>query len=188
MLEIRLPYELRMLAFPPRVASEDFLTVNPRGTVPLVHRRHRADDRVCRHLRVSGATVRADDASASALARATLTTTDYLNYLHMSDTTLTFPQTLVLRYSRFEQPPDRLATTRSRRTMAKWFHARLRTLEAHVANHEFLCAGRFTAADVAGWLCVDAGWSCSDLTTASPRPSPRLLAAPGVVGSVSRRW
>ena len=33
--EIGLPYELRMLAFPPRVHHKDFLTLNPRGTVPL---------------------------------------------------------------------------------------------------------------------------------------------------------
>ena len=72
---------------------------------------------------------------------------DYLNYLHMSDTTLTFPQTLVLRYSRFE-PPERLQPQVAE-DYGKWFHARLRTLEAHVAGHEFLCAGRFTAADVA---------------------------------------
>ena len=71
----------------------------------------------------------------------------YLNYLHMSDTTLTFPQTLVLRYSRFE-PPERLQPQVAE-DYGKWFHARLRTLEAHVAGHEFLCAGRFTAADVA---------------------------------------
>ena len=31
---------------------------------------------------------------------------------------------------------------------SKWFLSRLRTLEPHLAAHEFLCAGRFTAADV----------------------------------------
>ena len=33
--ELRLPYELRMLAFPPRVHDKSFLEMNPRGTVPL---------------------------------------------------------------------------------------------------------------------------------------------------------
>ena len=31
---------------------------------------------------------------------------------------------------------------------SKWFLSRLRTLELHLAAHEFLCAERFTAADV----------------------------------------
>jgi len=33
--ELGLAYELRMLAFPPRVHHKDFLALNPRGTVPL---------------------------------------------------------------------------------------------------------------------------------------------------------
>ena len=33
--ELRLPYELRMLAFPPRAHDKSFIVLNPRGTVPL---------------------------------------------------------------------------------------------------------------------------------------------------------
>ena len=72
---------------------------------------------------------------------------DYLNYLHMSDATLTFLQTLVLRYSRFE-PAGRLQPQVAD-DYSKWFLSRLRTLEPHLAAHEFLSASRFTAADVA---------------------------------------
>lgn len=142
--EIGLPYELRMLAFPPRVHHKDFLALNPRGTVPLFidgTARMTESAAICEYL-------------AQQYAPTTLSVgpgegdyADYLNYLHMSDTTLTFPQTLVLRYSRFE-PPERLQPQVAE-DYGKWFHARLRTLEAHVAGHEFLCAGRFTAADVA---------------------------------------
>jgi glutathione S-transferase len=32
----------------------------------------------------------------------------YLNYLHFGEATLTFPQTLILRYARFEPPERRL--------------------------------------------------------------------------------
>ena len=65
----------------------------------------------------------------------------------MSDATLTFPQTLVLRYSHFE-PAERLQPQVAD-DYSKWFLSRLRTLEPHLAAHEFLCARRFTAADVA---------------------------------------
>ena len=32
--ELHLPYDLRMLAFPPRAHDKSFLELNPRGTVP----------------------------------------------------------------------------------------------------------------------------------------------------------
>src|SRR5262245_8951418 len=32
--EMGLPYELKMLPFPPRVAAPDYLNVNPLGTIP----------------------------------------------------------------------------------------------------------------------------------------------------------
>lgn len=71
----------------------------------------------------------------------------YLNWLHMSDATLTFPQTLVLRYTHFESP-ERLQPQVAQ-DYARWFLARLRAVEAAVEQQEWLSAGRFTAADVA---------------------------------------
>ena len=71
----------------------------------------------------------------------------YLNWLHMSDATLTFPQTLVLRYRHFEAPERRQPQVAD--DYARWFLARLRAVQLAVAEHSFLCAGRFTAADVA---------------------------------------
>ena len=63
----------------------------------------------------------------------------YLNWLHMSDATLTFPQTLVLRYGRFE-PAER----QQPQVVVDWTRAgfwRLRAVEAAVAQSEYLCAG-----------------------------------------------
>jgi hypothetical protein len=65
----------------------------------------------------------------------------------MSDATLTFPQTLVLRYGRFE--PAERQQPQVVEDYTRWFLARLRAVEAAVAQSEYLCAGRFTAADVA---------------------------------------
>lgn len=70
----------------------------------------------------------------------------YLNYLHFSEATLTFPQTLVLRY-RFFEPAER-RQPQVAEDYAKWFLARLRTLEPRLQYLAWLCAGRFTAADV----------------------------------------
>jgi glutathione S-transferase len=69
-----------------------------------------------------------------------------LNYLHFGEATLTFPQTLVLRYAHFEPPERRQPSVAE--DYAKWFLARLKTLEPVLANQSYLCANRFTAADV----------------------------------------
>jgi glutathione S-transferase len=70
----------------------------------------------------------------------------YLNWLHMSDATLTFPQTLVLRYAHFE--PAERKQPQVVEDYSRWFLARLRAVDAALQGQEFLCAGRFTAADV----------------------------------------
>ena len=62
------------------------------------------------------------------------------------EATLTFPQTLVLRYGLFSPPPQLLPSVA--RDYAKWFHARLRPLAGKLKDREYLVEGRFTAADV----------------------------------------
>jgi glutathione S-transferase len=70
----------------------------------------------------------------------------YLNWLHFGEATLTFPQTIVLRYSRFEAPERRLP--QAAEDYQKWFLARLRAVDAAVSERDWLCADRFTAADI----------------------------------------
>lgn len=142
--EIGLPYNLRMWPFPPRVAARAFLDENPLGTVPLL---------------VDGATRMTESAAMCQYlaARHSPGNLDvgvnepdhgtYLNWLHMSDATLTFPQTLVLRYTHFEPPERRQPQVVV--DYSKWFLARLRAVEAVVAQADYLCAGRMTCADVA---------------------------------------
>ena len=66
--------------------------------------------------------------------------------MYFSDATLTFPQTLVLRYSQLE--PEERRNPQVATDYAKWFFGRLRAVEAATASAETLCAGRFTAADI----------------------------------------
>ena len=66
--------------------------------------------------------------------------------MYFSDATLTFPQTLVLRYSQLE--PEERRNPQVAGDYAKWFLGRLRAVEAATANSQWLCAGRFTAADI----------------------------------------
>jgi len=70
----------------------------------------------------------------------------FLNWMYFSDATLTFPQTLVLRYSQLE--PEERRNPQVATDYAKWFLGRLRAVEAAAGKGETLCAGRFTAADI----------------------------------------
>ena len=141
--ELGLPYELVMLPFPPRAAARTYLDVNPLGTVPLLvdgSTRMTESAAICQYLcAISAPTPMQVGPEEPDLGA-------YLNYLHFGEATLTFPQTLVLRYTRFE--PEERRQPSVAEDYARWFLARLRTLEPVLAAQPYLCAGRFTAADV----------------------------------------
>ena len=142
--ELGLPYQLKMLPFPPRVLARQFLQDNPLGTVPLLvdgDTRLTESAAMCQYLAARHSPGLLDVAVHEPAFGA------YLNWLHMSDATLTFPQTLVLRYTHFEPPARRQPQVAE--DYRRWFLARLRRVDATVQQQPFLCAGRFTAADVA---------------------------------------
>ena len=68
----------------------------------------------------------------------------YLNWLFHSEATLTFPQTVYLRYTFQETGVADKAAEGYRR----WFIARLKLLEKSLNKQEFLCCNRFTIADI----------------------------------------
>ncbi|MBC7579448.1 MAG: glutathione S-transferase family protein [Tardiphaga sp.] len=141
--ELRIPYELKMLPFPPRVFAKDYLGINPLGTIPLLldgPTRMTESAAIAQYLVTKyGPTplaVGVDEADYGA----------FLNWLHFGEATLTFPQTLVLRYSELE--PEERRHPQVVADYSKWFLARLRVIETMTATSEFMCAGRFTAADI----------------------------------------
>ena len=70
----------------------------------------------------------------------------YLNWLHRSDATLTFPQTLVLRYTTLE--PSARRQPQVAEDYRKWFLGRWRSVEKALECRDYLCAERFTMADI----------------------------------------
>lgn len=140
--ELRLPYALHLLPFPPRVRAKEFLEVNPLGTIPAMR---------------DGATFMTESAAITQYLATRYAPNDlnvepgdpaygaWLNWLHFGEATLTFPQTLVLRYRTFE--PGRAEAAAD--DYARWFAARLRGVDRALAEGaDWLCAGRFTAADI----------------------------------------
>ena len=165
--ELCVPYRLRMLPFPPRVHARQYLEDNPLGTVPLMKdgaTRMTESAAMCQYLAARHGDGRLDVAAGDPAHGS------YLNWLHMSDATLTFPQTLVLRYTHFE--PAERRQPQVAQDYARWFLARLRAVDAAVQQGGFLCAGRFTAADVAVGYAVMLA-SFIDL----PQPLPGSVAA-----------
>ena len=141
--EIGVPYELKLLPFPPRYRAREYLEINPFGTIPLLvdgATRMTESAAICQYLgdRYSGPplTVARDEPAYGA----------YLNALHFGEATLTFPQTIVLRYGFLEPTERRLPQAAADYT--KWVLARMRALDAgtsarlrYMARRGRLCGG-----------------------------------------------
>jgi glutathione S-transferase len=141
--EVGAPYKLEILPFPPRYLARDYLQINPLGTIPLMidgDVRMTESSAICQYLaeRYAGPplAVRPDEPGYGA----------YLNALHLGEATLTFPQTIVLRYTRLEPLERRLPQAVADYT--KWTLGRFAGLEKLMAGAEYVAADRFTVADI----------------------------------------
>ena len=142
--EMRLPYALTVLPFPPRALAPEYKQLNPLGTIPLLldgETRMTESAAICHYLATrhgpSPLAVAVDEPDYGA----------FLNWTHFGEATLTFPQTLVLRYARFEPAGRRQPQVAD--DYAQWFLARLRAIESILPDGcEYVCAGRFTIADI----------------------------------------
>ena len=141
--EMGMEYELEILPFPPRVFQRDYLGVNKLGTVPFFvdgETEMTESAGICQYL------VDRSQQYEFGLRPEHPEYGAYLNWLHHSDATLTFPQTIAMRYYHLEPTPEKQAVADD---YAKWFLARLRRLDAHLENHDYLVDNRFTVADIA---------------------------------------
>lgn len=140
--ELELPYSLELMQFPPRVFVEGYRDVNPLGTVPalIVDGQLMTESAAIPHFLATRF-----GPSDLAVAPTEPGYAAYLNFLHMGEATLTFPQTIHLRYTMLEPPERRVA--QAAEDYAQWFGSRLRNAEA-MMDGEFVAAGRFTMADI----------------------------------------
>ena len=139
--ELGLDYKLHLLPFPPRIREPEFLKINPLGTIPALRDGDTFMTESAAIVQYLAARYGPNDLTVA------LDDPDYgawLNWLHHGEATLTFPQTLVLRYRQLE--PGRAEHVAD--DYAKWFMSRLRYAGGVLEQSEYLCAGRFTAADI----------------------------------------
>ncbi len=139
--EVGFDCEVQVLPFPPRVFAPDYKAINPLGTVPGW-----AEDG---HLLTESAAICQRIAMGSPLEvlPGEADYLPYLNWLHRSDATLTFPQTIVLRYTRLEPKERRLS--QAVEDYRAFFLGRAKSVEAVLSDgREHLVAQRFTIADI----------------------------------------
>ena len=133
--------DLRMWAFPPRVFAKQFKDINPLGTIPAWEENgHLLTESAAICQRIAAGTpleVRPDEPDYL----------PYLNWMHRSDATLTFPLTIVLRYTRLE--PEERKLPQAVEDYKGFFMGRAKSIEEALSDgREWLTAGRFTAADI----------------------------------------
>ncbi len=142
--EMELDYELINMEFPPRATYPGYLDLNPLGTVPTFYDGGQfmsESSGICHYI------VSKYGPTEIALTPEEPQYGEYLNWLYMSDATLTFPQTLVLRYSTLEKEDRRIPQVVQDYSI--WYLSRLRFVETTLADREFLLGERFTIADIA---------------------------------------
>lgn len=147
--ELGLDYTLVGMEFPPRFKQEGYKEINSLGTVPtlidgdLIMTESSA---MCQYLAEKYGDKNHQeqklivDVSDPAYG-------EYLNWMFQSDATYTWPLALILRYSILEQGERKHPQIVE--DYKKWFLARARWIETAVKGKEYLCANRFTMADVA---------------------------------------
>ena len=141
--EMGLELDYTMLPFPPRYRAREYLELNPLGTVPML---------------VDGDVVLTESTAMLFYLASRYGPTDMIvepeeadfgqmhDFLHYADATLTFPQTVYQRFSMFEKEKGLEAAGEA---YAKWFAARLVKVERRLDDRKFLCADRFSIADIA---------------------------------------
>lgn len=143
--ELGIDYQLVKMPMWPRFNYEDYLEINPLGTVPAL-----TDGDLTMTESAGMAQYLVDKYGSDSSLAITPDEPDYgeyLNWLHRSDTTLTFPQTLVLRYATFEKPERRVPQIVD--DYSQWFLSRVKCDEKALQTRDYLCGGRFTIADIA---------------------------------------
>lgn len=139
-----LDYELVNLPFPPRVFAKEYKEINPLGTIPFLidgETRMSESSGICFYLTQKYGPTDLDVPNDHPDYG------NYLNWLYFSDATLTFPQTLVLRYTQLEPEERRIQQVSD--DYGAWFSGRLRHVETALEDRTYLVADRFTIADIA---------------------------------------
>ncbi|MBU7581190.1 MAG: glutathione S-transferase family protein [Porphyrobacter sp.] len=134
--------DLRILPFPPRYLAPEYMELNPLGTVPLLVD---GETRLTESCAIAHYLATRDGYTPLAIAPGERDYGEYCDYTYHADATITFPQTVYMRFCLFEKDKG---LQEAGEAYAKWFYKRLIKIEERLATREYLCADRFTVADI----------------------------------------
>lgn len=134
--------DLRILPFPPRYLAPEYMAINPLGTVPMLVD---GETRMTESCAIAHYLATRDGYTPLAIAPGERDFGEYCDFTYHADATITFPQTVYMRFCLFEKDKG---LQEAGHAYAKWFHKRLVKVEQRLAGREFLCADRFTMADI----------------------------------------
>jgi glutathione S-transferase len=134
--------DLRMLPFPPRHKAPEYLETNPLGTIPMLidgDTQMTESCAIAHYLAVKGG------AHHLFVAPGEADYGEYLDYTYHADATITFPQTVYMRFALFEKHKG---WEDAGHAYANWFEKRLVKIEQRLETREYLVGERFTVADI----------------------------------------
>jgi glutathione S-transferase len=134
--------DLRILPFPPRYHAPEYLALNPLGTVPLLVD---GETRMTESCAIAHYLATRNGHTDLAIAPGERDYGEYCDYTYHADATITFPQTVYMRFCLFEKDKG---LEEAGQSYARWFHKRLIKVEQRLEGREYLCADRFTIADI----------------------------------------
>lgn len=134
--------DLRMLPFPPRYLAPEYKELNPLGTVPMLVD---GDAELTESCAIAHYLATRQGYTDLAIAPGERDYAEYCDYTYHADATITFPQTVYMRFAIFEKEKG---WAEAGEAYAKWFHKRLVKVERRLDGREYLCANRFTVADI----------------------------------------
>lgn len=134
--------DIKLLPFPPRFLAPEYLELNPLGTVPLLVD---GDAHMTESCAIAHYLATRDGYTDLAVSPGEADYAAYCDFTYHADATITFPQTVYMRFVLFEKDKG---LQEAGEAYAKWFWKRLVKLEQRLESREYLCADRFTVADI----------------------------------------
>jgi glutathione S-transferase len=134
--------DLKILPFPPRYLAPEYMAVNPLGTVPMLVD---GETRLTESCAIAHYLATREGYTPLAVAPGERDYGEYCDFTYHADATITFPQTVYMRFVLFEKDKG---LQEAGHAYAKWFHKRLIKVEERLHSREYLCADRFTVADI----------------------------------------
>lgn len=134
--------DLRILPFPPRYLAPEYMAINPLGTVPMLVD---GETKLTESCAIAHYLTTRDGYTELAVAPGERDYGEYCDFTYHADATITFPQTVYMRFVLFEKDKG---LQEAGHAYAKWFHKRLIKVEERLKGREYLCADRFTVADI----------------------------------------